>query len=167
MPAILHARNAALLPLMLVGLLIATMLALAPSADAAASRRQQKISTGFDVIRQQKGDPYNYGSAGPSAFDCSGLIYYSFRKAGFKHVPRTSSQQANFMNRIGKSQLRKGDFVFFHRGSAAPGNVYHVGVFAGFKDGRRTIIHAPYGNNRVHREKIWTSQWFPGTLRGL
>ena len=38
----------------------------------------------------QKGDPYAYGAAGPNRFDCSGLTYYSFRRAGFHHIPRTS-----------------------------------------------------------------------------
>ena len=166
MPAILRARSAALLPLLVIAALMATLFAFTPAADAATSR-QQKIGIGLDVVRHQKGDPYSYGAAGPNAFDCSGLIYYSFRKAGFKHVPRTSSAQARHMNRIERSQLRRGDFVFFHRGGASPGNVYHVGVFAGWDNGRRTIIHAPYGSQSVHRERIWTNEWFAGTLRGL
>jgi cell wall-associated NlpC family hydrolase len=166
MPATLRARSAALLPLMLVSVLVATTFALAPAADA-ASRRQQKIGTGLDIVRHQKGDPYRYGADGPNAFDCSGLVSYSFRRAGFKHIPRSSDAQARHMNRIKKSQMRKGDFVYFYDGGASAGNVYHVGVFAGWKDGHRTIIHAPYGNKRVNRDKIWTSHWFPGTLRGL
>jgi cell wall-associated NlpC family hydrolase len=165
MPAILRARSAALLPLLLVSVLVAATFAFAPAADAAT--RQQKIGTGLDVVRHQKGDPYRYGASGPGAFDCSGLIYYSFRKAGFRNVPRTSNTQAKFMNRINKKQLRKGDFVFFHDGAAAARNVYHVGVFAGWKNGQRTIIHAPYGGKNVHSAKIWTRQWFAGTLRGM
>ena len=167
MLAIFRTRSAALLPLMLVTALVATMFALAPTADA-ASRRQQKIGTGLDVVRNQKGDPYQYGADGPGRFDCSGLTYYSYRKAGFRNIPRTSNQQAKFMNRIAKRRnMRKGDFVFFYDGAAKARNVYHMGVFAGWKDGRRTIIHAPYGGKNVHRSKIWTGSWFPGTLRGL
>ena len=33
------------------------------------------------VARNQKGDPYVYGAAGPGAFDCSGLILYTYRQA--------------------------------------------------------------------------------------
>jgi len=166
MPAIFHARTAALLPIMIVVALVATVFALAPSADA-ATRRQKAIGTAMDVVRHQKGDPYQYGASGPNAFDCSGLIYYGFRKAGFRHIPRSSDAQARHMNRIKRSQMRRGDFVYFYDGRATAGNVYHVGVYAGRFDGRRAIIHAPYGNQRVHREKIWTKQWFPATLRGM
>jgi cell wall-associated NlpC family hydrolase len=166
MPGSFRARSAVLLPLMIIAALVATMFALTPAADA-ATRRQQKIGVGLDIVRHQKGDPYQYGADGPSRFDCSGLIYYSYRKAGFRGVPRTSSAQAKHMHRIKKSHLRKGDFVYFYNGDDSAGNVYHVGVFAGWKNGRRTIIHAPYGGQRVHRAPIWTNRWFAGTLRGL
>jgi cell wall-associated NlpC family hydrolase len=165
MPATLRARSAALLPLMIVVALVATMFAFTPAADAAS--RRERIGTGMDVVRHQKGDPYRYGAEGPRAFDCSGLIYYGFRKAGFKHVPRSSDDQARHMNRISRAKMRKGDLVFFHDGAAAARNVYHVGVFSGWKDGRRVVVHAPNSGKKVHRSKIWTSQWFPGTLRGL
>ncbi len=166
MPVTLSARSAALLPFILVAALAVTMFAFTPTADA-ASRRQQKINTGLDVARHQKGDPYQYGAAGPGAFDCSGLIYYSYRKAGFKGIPRTSGDQAQHMNRIKRKNMRKGDFVYFYDGAARSSNVYHVGVFAGVDKGQRWIVHAPYGNQRVKRERIWTGQWFAGTLRGL
>jgi cell wall-associated NlpC family hydrolase len=158
-------RSAAVLPLLLVAMLVASMFAFTPSADAMT--RSQRVGVGMDVVRAQKGDPYRYGAAGPGAFDCSGLIYYSFRKAGFRNVPRSSSAQAGFMNRIARKRLHPGDFVFFHSGSARASNVYHVGVFAGWRAGHRTIIHAPYSGQRVHRERIWTNKWFAGTLRGL
>jgi cell wall-associated NlpC family hydrolase len=152
-------RSVAMLPLLLVATLIVSTFALATPADA-ASRRQQTIYTALDVIRHQKGDPYRYGASGPNSFDCSGLMYYSFRRAGIKHIPRTSDAQARFSERIKRRNMRKGDLVFFHNG----GNVYHVGVFSGWKDGKRTIIHAPYGGKNVHRAKIWSNNWFAGTL---
>ena len=139
--------------------------AAAPSASAAS--RQHRIGNGFDVTRNQKGDPYAYGADGPGRFDCSGLVYYATHKAGFKHVPRMSDDQARHMNRIKKGQLRKGDFVFFYDGGASAANVYHVGVFSGWHHGRRTVIHSPYSGERVKREPLWTTHWFAGTLRGL
>lgn len=159
MPVTLRARSALVLPLMLVAVLLATMFSFVPSADAMT--RSQRIGNAIDIVRNQTGDPYVYGSAGPGAFDCSGLIYYSFRKAGFKNVPRTSGEQASFADRISKRNMRPGDLMFFHSG----GDVYHVGVFAGWKDGERVLIHAPSTGQRVHRSKVWTSSWFAGTLR--
>jgi cell wall-associated NlpC family hydrolase len=152
----------------LTGVLAATaagVLATAPSASAAS--RQHRIGHGFEITRNQEGDPYAYGADGPGRFDCSGLVSFSSHRAGFKHVPRTSEAQARHMNRIKKSQLRRGDFVFFYDGAARSGNVYHVGVFSGWHHGRRTVIHAPQEGEHVKREPVWTKSWFAGTLRGL
>lgn len=149
---------AALLATVLVG-----GLATAPPAEAMT--RKQRIQHAFSIVIDQRGDRYQYGAAGPDRFDCSGLTYFSFRKAGFRNVPRTSSAQARHTRRIPKSQLRRGDFVFFHHGAARPSNVYHLGVFAGWVKGRRVIVHAPSTGERVHRAKIWTRSWFAGTLR--
>ncbi len=159
MPAILRTRTLLVLPLMLVTVLVASLFAFTPAADAAT--RDRKVLHALSVVKNQKGDPYKWGAAGPGRFDCSGLVYYSFRKAGFDNVPRTSSQQARFADRIKKSKMRKGDLMFFYDG----GGVYHVAVFAGWRDGKRTMIHAPYGGKRVHRASPWTNRWFAGTLR--
>lgn len=125
-------------------------------------KRNKPIRVAVKVAANQKGDPYRYGSAGPHAFDCSGLTYFSFRKAGFRNIPRTSSAQAGFTRRISRAAMKRGDLVFFHRG----GSVYHVGIYGGRnKQGKRFIIHAPYGNNVVKRAPIWTDSWFAGTVR--
>jgi cell wall-associated NlpC family hydrolase len=160
MPAIFRARSFAVLPFLLVAVMLASLFAAATPAEAMS--RHQRVLNALDVVRNQKGDPYNYGADGPSAFDCSGLVYYSFRKAGFSSVPRTSDQQARFADRIKRSNMHRGDLVFFYDG----GGVYHVGVFAGRnKAGKRVIIHAPYGGQNVHRSTLWTNKWFAGTLR--
>jgi cell wall-associated NlpC family hydrolase len=163
MPAILRARHMAALPVLIVAILVATMLGAAPSADAAT--RKQRIQHAFSVALDQRGDRYQYGASGPNRFDCSGLIYFSFRKAGIRNVPRTSSAQARHAKRIQRSNLRTGDLVFFHDGAARPGNVYHVGIFAGWSKGRRIVLHSPSTGERVHRSPIWTRSWFAGTLR--
>jgi cell wall-associated NlpC family hydrolase len=165
MPAYLRVRSTVLLAVTVAVTLLASMLLVTPSASAAT--RARRITHGLTIARHQEGDPYRYGAAGPGRFDCSGLIYYSFRRAGFHHVPRTSSGQARHMRRIKKGHLRRGDFVFFYNGAARPGNVYHVGVFSGWHHGHRTIIHAPRPGQRVKRARIWTRHWFAGTLRGL
>ncbi len=128
-------------------------------APAAPSAR--RVGSAMGIAVHQKGDPYRYGASGPNAFDCSGLTFYAFRKAGFKHIPRTSSAQAHFAKRIKRSHMKRGDLIFFYNGSG----VYHVGVYAGFNHGHRWVLHAPYSGTRVRTEKLWTSKWFPGTLR--
>ena len=131
------------------------------TTPAAAASRGARVQHALNIARAQLGDPYRYGAAGPSAFDCSGLMYYSFHRAGFTGLPRTSAAQARFVRHIPRSHMRPGDFVFFYDA----GGVYHVGIFARYRSGHRVIIHAPYPGKRVQRERIWTSRWFAGTLR--
>ena len=78
------------------------------------------------------GDPYVYGAAGPSSFDCSGLVQFALTKLGVSNVPRTSEEQYAWATKINASQLEPGDLVFAQfaadTGSASPG---HVGVYVG------------------------------------
>ena len=135
------------------------------TTDAHAATRHQrvverKVDDATRVASRQKGDPYKYGAAGPGRFDCSGLTYFSFRKAGFRHIPRTSSAQARWAHHIKKRNARRGDLVFFTNSSG----VYHVGVFAGRRHGAKYVLHAPYSGTRVRREKIWTRHWFAASV---
>lgn len=127
-----------------------------PMSDAERAKKALRIA------RRQLGDPYKYGAEGPDRFDCSGLVYFATHRAGFSTVPRTSSEQADHLRRIKRSKMRRGDFVFFRK----KGRVYHVGVYVGRRDGRRTIVHAPSTGKDVTRDPIWTDRWFAGTLRG-
>lgn len=124
--------------------------------------RLSRVERAMRTAVAQKGDPYSYGSAGPNRFDCSGLTYFSFRRAGFSHIPRSSSAQAHFARHISRGAMKRGDLMFFTDG----GGVYHVGVFAGWKHGRRLVLHAPYSGTRVRTDPVWTGSWFAGTLRG-
>jgi len=124
--------------------------------------KPSRVEVAMRTAVAQKGDPYAYGAAGPGRFDCSGLTFYSFRRAGFARIPRTSSAQAHFARHISRGAMQRGDLMFFTGG----GGVYHVGVFAGWDHGRRLVLHAPYSGTRVRTDRVWTNSWFPGTLRG-
>ncbi len=121
-----------------------------------------KIMKAYKVALAQVGDPYAYGAAGPGSFDCSGLVLYSTRKAGIRGVPRTSGAQSGYMRRIPRSAMKVGDFVFF----GSSGGVYHVGFYAGSRNGRKMILHSPRPGQSVRKDPIWTDGWFAGTLRG-
>lgn len=158
MPAHSRTRNLVLLPfLTLVVLLGLTVLGPVANADAASRERVSRAAT---VALQQLGDPYRYGSAGPRSFDCSGLMQYSYRKAGL-NLPRTSSAQARRAHRISKSKLSRGDLMFFTSG----GRVYHVAMFLKRTNGRVLMVHSPGSGKRVQRARAWTNSWFAGTLR--
>ena len=159
MPSLLRTRNLVLLPLLTLAVL-AAVTTLGPVADASAASRAQRTNRAASVALQQVGDPYRYGAAGPRSFDCSGLMQYSFRRAGLR-IPRTSSAQARRAHRIPKSKLRRGDLMFFRNG----GGVYHAAMFLRRSHGHVLMVHSPGSGKRVQRAHAWTGRWFGGTLR--
>ncbi len=163
MPASIRWKRLSALPLaalVAVAMTFALVLVQASPADAGSQRRENQVDNAMNIVRNQKGDPYNYGSAGPNRFDCSGLFYYSFRKAGID-VPRTSGALYQKARPISKSNMRRGDLMFFYGG----GGIYHVAVFAGRKNGRTYLVHASRPGTDVKRDPVWTSSWKAGTLR--
>ncbi len=97
------------------------------------------------------GEPYRYGGAGPGGFDCSGLVYYSFRKAGIS-APRTTNDQYSQSKRVPLSRLQAGDLVFFR---ISRNKLSHVGIYAG--DGR--FIHAPSSGKSVGYASLRAPYW--------
>ncbi len=128
---------------------------------AVRGRAAGRVAHAMGVASAQRGKPYVYGASGPRAFDCSGLTSFAFHHAGFGAMPRTAAAQAHFARHISRSQMRRGDLIFF----TGRGGVYHVGLYAGFSHGHREVLHAPYPGQRVRVQSLWTNAWFPGTLR--
>lgn len=126
----------------------------------AKRRVAKRVLSARDTAMRQRGDRYAYGASGPDRFDCSGLVYYSFRRAGFD-VPRTSGAQAGFARRVAKQDLRSGDLMFFY----GSGGVYHAAIFLRWSRGHAVMVHSPGSGQRVRVAVPWTSQWFGGTLR--
>ncbi len=158
MPASIRGQRYFALPL---AVLLALVFAVSLASPASASLRQRKIHHALEVARNQKGDPYRYGANGPGAFDCSGLIQFSYGRAGL-FMPRTSGRQARRARHIVKKHMRKGDLMFFYDG----GGVYHVGMFVGWNGhGHRRVLHAPRPGGHVHAAPVWTRRWFAATLR--
>ena len=146
--------------------LAASTLAALPAAPAAAggpslkARVAHRVLDARDTAMRQRGDRYAYGAAGPDRFDCSGLIFYSYRRAGFS-VPRTSRAQAGATRRVAKKAMRPGDLMFFYGSSG----VYHAAIFLRWERGHAVMLHAPGSGQRVRVAVPWTSRWFGGTLR--
>ena len=147
------------LPLLALTLLAGTTV-VAPASHAGGYTRAQRITKAVRVALDQRGDRYRYGATGPNAFDCSGLMQYSFRRAGLK-IPRTSGAQGRWARRIAKKSLRRGDLMFFTHG----GRVYHAAMYIGRSHGRIRMLHAPGTGKRVRIDSPWTNQWFAATAR--
>jgi murein DD-endopeptidase len=86
------------------------------------------------VATDQLGTPYRYGGSKPGGFDCSGLVEYSYAKAGLI-VPRTSFEQYRAAQPIDISDAKPGDLLFFRYDR----KISHVGIYLG----EDRFIHAP------------------------
>ena len=82
------------------------------------------------------GRPYVWGATGPDQFDCSGLVQWSYARAGI-HLDRTTYQQINDGIPVPRSQVRPGDLVFPHAG--------HVQLAIG----HNLVVEAPYSGASV------------------
>ncbi|MCC3314648.1 C40 family peptidase [Nocardia africana] len=83
-----------------------------------------------DAALSKVGAPYSYGAAGPNAFDCSGLVKWSYEQAG-RELPRTSYEQLSEGTPVSLDALEPGDVVSFYGGShsalyVGDGNVVHA-----------------------------------------
>ncbi|MFF2568195.1 NlpC/P60 family protein [Streptomyces sp. NPDC058084] len=112
---------------------------LPPLGDLGPSRAAAAVIAARSAI----GRPYVWGATGPSAFDCSGLMVWSYRQAGIA-LPRTSQAQRYAGRRIPLSQAQPGDLVTY-RGDAS-----HVAIYAG----NGQVIHAPYPGARVRYDPV-------------
>lgn len=63
------------------------------TVQAASQSKTEKRNAVVQLAKEQVGKSYVYGATGPSAFDCSGLAQYVYKKAAKKTLPRTPEQQ--------------------------------------------------------------------------
>lgn len=116
---------------------------LSPSESASKEPVAATGSLGDEAVRialGHVGTPYRYGGASPNGFDCSGLVHYSYLKAG-KSVPRTTGQLWKASETVDRRNIRAGDLLFFR----IDGKMSHVGMYIG--DSR--FVHAPSSGKKV------------------
>ncbi len=98
------------------------------------------------------GRPYRFGGRHPSTgFDCSGLVYYSYRSAGVQ-LPRTTQSLFASSRPVARKALRRGDLLFFDQQGQKRS---HVGIYLG--GGR--FVHAPSSGKTVRTDRIDNPYW--------
>ncbi|HEX5117483.1 MAG TPA: NlpC/P60 family protein [Pseudonocardiaceae bacterium] len=93
------------------------------------------INTVLQAALSRRGDTYVWGGAGPTDFDCSGLVMWAYAKGGIS-LPHSSRAQYTFGKPVARGQWQVGDLLFFG-GSAA--TIHHVAMYVGNGE----IIQAP------------------------
>ena len=139
-----------------LGRKVATRFAALALAGAAAISLSACDTGGGDsravsIAASHAGQPYEYGAAGPSAFDCSGFTQYVYGQMG-KALPRTAAEQQAATTPISQSAAQPGDLIFM--GSPA----YHAAIYAGNGE----IWTAPKSGDVVKLEPIWDSSYTVG-----
>lgn len=92
----------------------------------------------------RQGMPYVWGAAGPSSFDCSGLVQWSLTRAGIR-MPRVAADQARTGPAVPVSQLQAGDLLFYHTDPTDPGYISHVAIYIGHGE----MLQAPQPGENV------------------
>lgn len=118
--------------------------ALAP--QNATGKRQSVI----DFAKEKLGMWYKWGgeSDGEGGYDCSGLLFYAFKKAGIS-MPRVSMAQAERGKRVGIKDLKAGDLVAWENNARQAG-ADHIALYLG--DGM--ILEAQKTGTKIHIRKL-------------
>ena len=96
------------------------------------------------LAHAQIGKPYVWGAAGPSSFDCSGLVQWIFNDNLGYSVPRVAADQGSYSTPISIGELQPGDILWTSG---------HIGIYVGNGE----MVHAPQPGDVV---KLTNADWF-------
>jgi len=108
------------------------------------------VEKAIAYAQAQLGEPYAWGGAGPSKWDCSGLVMRAFGSAGIS-LAHYAPSQYKAGTRVSVSKIQRGDLLFWSDGSVS--SIYHVAIYLG--NGK--MIHAPRPGRGV--EIVSISYW--------
>jgi cell wall-associated NlpC family hydrolase len=131
----------------------ATQAEAAPAADPTPPPASSGAQAVIAFARDQIGEPYVWGAAGPGSWDCSGLTMGAWQRGGTS-LPHYSVAQYEASTPVSSGDLKPGDLVFWGS-SSKPSSIYHVALYVGH--GR--MIHAPRTGRPVVEESLY--YWTP------
>lgn len=111
------------------------------AGSGGSSTGQAAVSAALSRV----GMPYKWAAAGPSSFDCSGLMLWAYAKAGVS-LPHSSSAQAASGTTVPVSAAAPGDILWM------PG---HVGMYIG----NGQVVHAPTAGDVVKVVSVGSMSW--------
>ncbi len=156
-PLLESSRLRALAAAMLVALVVA---AVAPPAPAAAAAPADRV---IAIAMAERGSPWVYGAEGPSAFDCSGLVLYAMRRAGYLEAVGDGRYRG------GRAMLRWARTHGLTGATGHPGDVVvwgngsHVGIYLGKGRAISTLVSGV----RIHRVRAVTTPFTTFIHTGL
>jgi len=112
-------------------------------------------ATAARLATRYLGAPYVWAGAGPSGFDCSGLVMYAFGQVGVA-IPHNAAQQFRLGTPVARDRLVPGDVVFFNQ-------LRHNGIYLG--DGRFVHSTKPGGVKIARLDDDWFRTHWVGARR--
>lgn len=136
-----------------------------PSANRTTSSQSSMALADRIIATGEKylGTPYQYGapSGQTRTFDCSSFTQFVFKQNGISLL-RSSRQQYTQGTSVARSQLQKGDLLFFTT-SHSGGKIGHVGIYAG----NNKVLHT-WGPGGVRYDSLstgWLNKGYVGAKR--
>jgi cell wall-associated NlpC family hydrolase len=130
----------------------------------AGSGSSSAVETAIAAARDYLGTTYAWGGGslrGPSVgwgidagivgFDCSGLTRYAYAQAGIT-IPRNSSAQYLALPKVSRSDLQRGDLVFWATDTRSASTIHHVAIYLG----NGQILEAPESGSVV---RVTSMRW--------
>jgi cell wall-associated NlpC family hydrolase len=117
-------------------------------SGSSASSSQGNIAADFAL--SQIGKPYQWGAAGPSTYDCSGLAMIAWQHAGVAILHYTGDQWVEGVH-VPMNDLQRGDLVFYATNNSDPDTIHHVGIYIGGGN----MVDAPYTGVDVRIDSIY------------
>jgi len=122
-----------------------------PAAPVTAQLTASTESIGnriLDMAETRTGAWYVYGGAGPSVFDCSGLVYWASHKLGV-NMPRTTYGMLASRHLYRVYSPRRGDLALYGSGHVEFVTTWYHTTFGAQNSGTRVGWHR------------WNAYWYP------
>jgi murein DD-endopeptidase / murein LD-carboxypeptidase len=127
------------------------------SEIAKSIRHNKTIDNILTEAQTYLGTPYRYGGMTRNGIDCSAFVLSVFGAAAGLSLPRVAASQAQEGEKIEKSELKKGDLIFFSHGR----RISHVGIVESVtEEGEVKFIHAATSKG-VMISSLNDSYWGP------
>lgn len=97
----------------------------------------------IQFAQENLGSHYQTGGITKAGFDCSGLMYATFKNFDII-LPRTSNEMSRFGIKLNPTDARKGDLIFFKTNGRKVIN--HVGMIVKILDDEIKFIHSSTTN---------------------
>jgi cell wall-associated NlpC family hydrolase len=103
-----------------------------------------QVEHAISYAEDQLGEPYVMGGAGPSVWDCSGLVMKAFGSVGINYYHGARMQYWT-SKPIGFGEIKRGDLLFWSTNHGPPGTIHHVAIYLG----NGMLINAPHTGDVV------------------